>query len=85
MDHDSDLKRRLDEAFFGISQMRPDMRDDLRRMWRQAREIWTQMDPEMVNCRRLHKLTPQYQLLETLFVDSLNTVEQYIAWGTLLG
>jgi hypothetical protein len=85
MDHDSDLKRRLDEAFFGISQMRPDMRDDLRRMWRQAREIWTQMDRELVNCRRIGKLTPRYLSLQTEFLESLSTVEQYIAWGTLLG
>lgn len=85
MDHDRDLKYRIDQAFFTIVQMPPGQREDLRRMWRHTRELWMQMDIELVNCRRVNKQTPKYSELERECVQTLDTLESYITWGHLSG
>lgn len=85
MEHDRDLKHRIDEAFFAIKDLSPDQREDLRRMWRHARELWTKMDIELVNCRKLNKTTPKYAELESNCRESIDIVERYIAWGHLSG
>jgi hypothetical protein len=85
MQHDLELKRRIDEAFFSIVQLPPGQREDLRRMWRHCRNLWTQMDIELVNCRKGNKKTPKYADLETECVQTLETVEGYITWGHLSG
>ncbi len=85
MDHDRGLKSRIDEAFFAIKDLRPDQREDLRRMWRHTRELWTFMDLEMVNCRKVNKLTPKYQELQRDCWESLTNLESYISWAHLLG
>jgi hypothetical protein len=85
MDHDQDLKHRIDEAFFAIKDLRPDQREDLRRMWRHTRDLWTKMDIELVNCRKNNKKTPKYAELESECVQTLDTLQGYITWGTLSG
>ena len=86
MDHDRDLKHRIDEAFFQINrEMPPGQREDLRRMWRHIRDLWTQMDIELVNCRKNNKKTPKYIDLETECGKCLLTLESYITWGHLSG
>jgi hypothetical protein len=85
MEHDRDLKHRIDQAFFNIVQMPPGQREDLRRMWRHTRDLWTKMDIELVNCRRTNKKTPKYAELESECVQTLDTLQGYITWGTLSG
>jgi hypothetical protein len=85
MEHDKDLKSRIDEAFFAIKDLRPDQREDLRRMWRHIRDLWMYMDMEMVNCRKIDKKTPKYQELESKCIESLTNLESYISWAHLLG
>lgn len=85
MEHDQELKHRIDEAFFTIVKMAPNQREDLRRMWRHARDLWTQMDIELVNCRKANKKTPKYAGLESELGQCLLTLESYITWGHLSG
>jgi len=85
MEHNSDYKHRIDQAFFAIIQVRPDQREDLRRMWRATRNLWDQLDIELINCKRLHKVTPKYAELETELSQCLLTLEGYISWGHLCG
>ena len=85
MEPDADLKYRIDQAFFNIIEVRPDMREDLRRMWRHVRDLWNQLDQELVNCRRLNKTTALYSELEIGLRESLENLEGYITWGHLRG
>jgi len=86
MEPDRELKYRIDQAFFAINQdVRPDQREDLRRIWRHARELWSLMDIELVNCRRRNKPTPKYQELEAECRETITTLEQYITWAHLSG
>jgi hypothetical protein len=85
MDHNSDYKYRIDQAFFTIIKMPPGMREDLRRMWRACRNLWDQLDIELINCKRLNKVTPKYTELEAELNQCLLTLEGYITWGHLSG
>lgn len=85
MQHDLELERRIDEAFFSIVKLPPGQREDLRRMWRHCGNLWKQMDIELVNCRRNNRATPRYKELEAECVKTLETVEGYITWGHLSG
>jgi hypothetical protein len=85
MDHNSDYKYRIDQAFFTIIKMPPGQREDLRRMWRACRNRWDQLDIELINCRRTNKVTPKYTELATDLDQCLLTLESYISWGHLVG
>lgn len=85
MDHNSDYKYRIDQAFFTIVKMPPGQREDLRRMWRGCRNLWDKMDIEMVTCRRTNKVTPKYTELEAELSQCLLTLEGYISWAHLSG
>ena len=85
MNHNSDYKYRIDQAFFTIVKMPPGQREDLRRMWRACRNLWDQLDIELINCKRVHKVTPKYTELETELDQCLLTLEGYISWGHLSG
>ena len=84
MNHNIELKKRLDTIFFQIVEIQPNMRDDMRHMWRSARNTWMLMDQELIQCRRINKPTPKYQDLEKNLTESLETMEQYITFATLL-
>jgi len=84
MDANLTLKHRLDTIFFQIIDIPPNMREDMRRLWRPARDIWNELDREMVECRRLKKTTVKYQELEQDLSTRIDLMEQYITFATLL-
>lgn len=84
MDHDKSLKHRLDAIFFQIVNLPPNMREDMRRMWRPSRALWDELDREMVECRRLHKQTVRYQEVEQDLQNRVELMEQHITFATLL-
>ena len=84
MESDSTLKTRLDTIFFQIIEIAPNMREDMRRLWRPARSLWDELDKELVECRRLHKPTVKYQEIEQDLRNRLDTMEQYLTFATLL-
>ena len=83
MEHKS-LKNRLDNLYFQIIDIHPNKRGDLMRIWKHTQKLWSDLDKEMVSCRRLGKVTPHYASLESAFTESLATLEQYIMWAKLL-
>jgi len=84
MDHNQDLKKRLDTIFFQIIDIPPNMREDMRRLWRPARALWDQLDRELVECRRLNKPTARYQEIEADLIARLDLMEQHLTFATLL-
>ena len=84
MDHNSELKKRLDTIFFQIIEIPPNMREDMRRIWRPARAVWDNMDRELVECRKYNKPSPKYQELEQDLLNRIETMEQYVTFATLL-
>lgn len=85
MESNSELKQRLDNIFFQIVQLRPDMREDMRRLWRPSRNIWNELDKELVECRRIRKVTSKYTDLELDLLTRIEVMEKYITFATLLG
>lgn len=84
MDANVTLKHRLDVIFFQIVQLQPALREDMRRMWRPARDLWNILDRELVECRRLNKHTVKYQEVEQDLINRLDIMEQHITFATLL-
>jgi Zn ribbon nucleic-acid-binding protein len=84
MDLDFTLKKRLDSVFFQIINLPPNMREDMRRMWRPARELWNNLERELVECRRIGKTTAKYQTIEKDLNERLEIMEQNITFATLL-
>lgn len=84
MESDLTLKHRLDVVFFQIVQLAPDMREDMRRLWRPARALWDELDKELVECRRLHRPTVRYREIEQDLATRLDLMEQYLTFATLL-
>jgi hypothetical protein len=85
MEHNSELKHRLDSAFFRIIELaRGEQRRDLQHMWRHARNMFDLMDQELVQCRRTQKYSIRYKEFETQIIESLDTIESYITFATLL-
>ena len=84
MESDSTLKQRLDTVFFQIIDIPPGMREDMRRLWRPARELWNELDKELVECRRINKHTIKYKELEQDLLTRLDIMEQYLTFATLL-
>lgn len=78
------LKNRIDQLYFKILEVSPHQRNDLKRMWTHAREIWAEIDKEMVVCRRLGKETSKKKELNQKLEESLTTLEQYLTWAKLL-
>ena len=84
MQSDSILKHRLDTIFFQIIDIAPNMREDMRRLWRPARALWDQLDRELVECRRINKPTARYQEIEANLIARLDLMEQNLTFATLL-
>jgi hemerythrin superfamily protein len=85
MEHNSELKHRLDTAFFRIIELtQGEQRKDLQHMWRHARNMFDLMDQELVQCRRVQKYTTKYRDFEKQALEALDTIEQYLTFATLL-
>lgn len=83
MELNSELKHRIDTAFFEIISCDPVQRKDLQKMWRQARSKWNELDIELIACRRQNKHTPKYQELESDLLERMDTIEKYLTFALL--
>lgn len=79
-----ELENRVNELFFKIIACKPQHQRDLRRMWRVSKDIITEISKEDVQCRRLGKDTPKKLELQQKLEESVNTLEQYLMFATLL-
>ena len=59
-------------------------RSTLFKFYKNCKEIYAEMDKEMVNCRRLGKVTLKYTELETKYIESINTFDQWTVMATLM-
>jgi len=59
-------------------------RSTLHKFYKTCREIYTEMDKEMVLCRRRGKLTQKYTELEDQFSEAINTFEQWTVMAALM-
>jgi hypothetical protein len=59
-------------------------RSTLYKFYKNCREIYTEMDKEMVNCRRRDKLTQKYTELEVKYVEAITTFEQWTVMAALM-
>jgi hypothetical protein len=59
-------------------------RSNLFKFYKNCREIYTEMDKEMVNCRRRNKLTQKYTELQARFVEATTTFEQWTVMAALM-
>ena len=83
---DLDIKKRLDDTFFQIIRLPMDAEkiNDLKKIWKNCRNLWVEMSKEDVNCRRTSRKTPHYLDLETELKNGLDLLEQYLTFATLL-
>jgi hypothetical protein len=79
-----DTIRRVDELYFKIIACNQDHQRDLKRMWRSCKDIITEISKEDVTCRRKGRDTVTKLELVTQLEQSINTLEQYLVFATLL-
>lgn len=60
-------------------------RQDLIKMFKTLDLTLTNLNKESVECRRLHKPTARYQLLEQEVQDQLDNLEKFLVFACLLG
>ena len=83
MELNFELKHRIDTAFFEIIRCDPVQRQDLQKMWRQARGRWNELDIELITCRRQNTRTPRYQEIEKDIIERVDTIEKYLTFALL--
>jgi hypothetical protein len=82
----NELFDRLDQAITQINAVKSRIaRRDLIKMTRAVDNKITEVDRELVECRRLHKETPHYRELKQQALDLINNLEQHITFAALLG
>ena len=59
-------------------------KSDLYKVYRNCKDIYTELNKESVNCRRLHKITATYQEIQTKLDESINIFEQWVTFAALL-
>lgn len=59
-------------------------RSDLFKMYHNCKDIYTEMNKESVECRRLKRNTLRYQELEEKLNESIKEFEQWITYAALL-
>ena len=81
MDYDAQL-----QDFFKQVQATGDMRarSQLFKMWKNCVNLRTEMDKEMVECRRRKKVTQKYKDLEAELQERIANFEQWITFSKLL-
>lgn len=81
-----ELFERLDVAVTQINAVTSKVaKRDLIKMVRTIDSKITEVDRELVECRRLHKETRRYQELRQQAVELIDNLEKHITFATLLG
>ena len=80
-----DNQRRLEECSFAMlatSDMKA--KKDLRRFFENCRKAYSELDKEMVECRRRQRVTHKYTELQTEFDECIKHFEQWIIMAKLM-
>lgn len=81
------LRRRLvklEQAITGEQWTNWLVKQDLNRMLKTVKTEFTQLDRELVNCRRTRKYTSTYASIEESCETMLNSLERRVTWARLL-
>lgn len=81
--HHLDYYKQLDQARLKISQLPPQYRKDLLKMWHTVQDAYIAMDKEMVECRRTRRITSKYKDLEAKFQTLIPSLEKRITLALL--
>ena len=80
-----DYHKRIDNAYTQIGAVKSKVaRKDLLVMLRATEAVYTKLDQESVECRRLKKETPKYRELLQNFEEVLAHLEKHITFASLL-
>ena len=81
MDYDAVL-----QGFFKQVQGTDDIRarSELFKLWKNCVNIRTEMDKEMVQCRRYQRVTPKYTELEAQLNEAIQNFEHWVTYARLL-
>ena len=74
----------IDELYFKIIGCKQAHHRDLKRMWKNCKRIQDEISKEGVACRRSGKNTPKMQGLLQELETSVDNLEQYLVFATLL-
>ena len=74
------------QDFFKQVQATTDIRarSQLFKLWKNCVNLYTEMDKELVECRRLQRVTPKYAELETKLNEAMQNFEHWITYARLL-
>lgn len=59
-------------------------RSTLFKIYKNCRNVYTEMDKEMVNCRRRGQVTLKYTELEAKYAEAINMFDQWTVMATLM-
>ena len=81
-----DLYERIDRAIPQINALTNKVaKRDLIKMVRTIDAKMTEIDKELVECRRAHKETPRYRELREQAVELIDNLEKHITFAALIG
>lgn len=80
-----DYNNRLEELLAVINKT-PDIRarSQLFKLYRNCRAMYTELNREEVECRRLHKVTAKYSEIERKLNESITNFEHWVSFSALL-
>lgn len=82
--HDA-LHARLDACLVSMQSIRDiKAKSTIWKVYDNCRKCWTDLDVEMVNCRRQRRVTLKYTELEAEFLEHIHTFEQWLLMATLM-
>ena len=80
------IQERLKQAEQQIASIRSRVaRRDLVKMLKPITAVLNKLSQESVECRRLHRPTARYQILEQQAEDLIKNLEKYLVFACLLG
>lgn len=83
MDQHINYRKHLDTLRIQIGKLKPEMRKDLLKMWNTLHTVYTELDKEAVNCRRLKRTTSTYKEIEAKLTTLFPSIEKRITLALL--
>jgi hypothetical protein len=76
-------REKLEECLGMLAQFDIRAKSSLWKFYNNCRKIWTELDKEMVYCRRRGKLSEKYLSLQNEFEECINVYKQWVTMAAL--
>lgn len=76
-------REKLEECLGMLSQFDIRAKSALWKFYNNCRKLWTELDKEMVYCRRRGKLSEKYLSLQNEFEECVNVYKQWVTMAAL--